>query len=275
MKEFDPKRLAQKAAETYSSRPVEPVTAEWVYRIVELVAERLAEHPKVRGMMDLPVAMGADREIRAHTEHLRSATPATLHCHPDEEKRLVAEIAGELYSKWHKTKNLKNVYPYVVLQVVAEEGTGLIRFNTRYGKEHYICDGCKKQFDPAKGPLCQPCYEATKPKARLSDDAAKFLLNEILGASPTPYRPQSGDVLFFINDTIMPHSQLQHMTEALEDRLSEGLNDRVRVIILPKGMKPVGFMPEDFIECPSCRLRSYHPKDIEHKFCCKCGYHSD
>lgn len=27
------------------------------------------------------------------------------------------------------------------------------------------------------------------------------------------------------------------------------------------------------IVCPTCGLRSYHPKDIEHKFCAKCGYH--
>jgi hypothetical protein len=30
-----------------------------------------------------------------------------------------------------------------------------------------------------------------------------------------------------------------------------------------------------YIECPKCHLKSYHPKDIEHRFCAKCGFHDD
>ena len=29
---------------------------------------------------------------------------------------------------------------------------------------------------------------------------------------------------------------------------------------------------QPFIECPTCSLKSYHPRDIEEKYCGKCGY---
>lgn len=34
-------------------------------------------------------------------------------------------------------------------------------------------------------------------------------------------------------------------------------------------------MSASSIVCPRCRRRSYHPSDIEHRFCRACGYHDD
>lgn len=35
--------------------------------------------------------------------------------------------------------------------------------------------------------------------------------------------------------------------------------------------KPPPELPH--IECPQCGRRSYHPKDIEHRYCSTCGFH--
>lgn len=33
--------------------------------------------------------------------------------------------------------------------------------------------------------------------------------------------------------------------------------------------------PPASIVCPKCGLRSFHPKDVEHRFCAICGWHKD
>jgi ribosomal protein L37E len=31
----------------------------------------------------------------------------------------------------------------------------------------------------------------------------------------------------------------------------------------------------NWIECPKCCRRSFHPKDIQYKYCSSCGFHED
>jgi ribosomal protein L37E len=38
--------------------------------------------------------------------------------------------------------------------------------------------------------------------------------------------------------------------------------------------RKVNPLPPSFV-CPLCKLRSYHPKDVEHRFCARCGFVDD
>lgn len=43
--------------------------------------------------------------------------------------------------------------------------------------------------------------------------------------------------------------------------------------VLVAGIWPSPGQPS--ITCPKCGLTSYHPSDIEHRFCRVCGYHAE
>lgn len=249
MKDFDPKRLGQQAAEKYRRNErgaIDPITPEWVGRISERIAEAIKDHPKVAGMMDMPRVSVHGREISAHTEHLSSSTSPTLHCHPDDEARLVAEISNELCRKFNENRTWKRVYPFIILNVMAsamrtECAQPFIVFSTRYGIERHLCSSCKKVFVPdnastaaaptisdlVDGPRCEACLGATVP-----DLAAA-------GLEIHPYQPKGGDVLFFSYSNLPTMNEIADWCQRLEAVLSVGLANPVRVVCVPESVKPV------------------------------------